>query len=633
VTARAPEPPSGPGPGGGARGFAKLACQTVAVVVLTASVAVLAAAVVVVSTPFPREVLASHPDVGPRILDRHGALLHHMPGPAGARAIPLDPAAPLPRLVTAAVLAAEDRRFHDHAGLDGLAILRALWAHLRGAPQAGGASTLTQQLVKRALMPDAPRTLATKLEEAAWALRLELALPKEDILRHYLDRAPFANGLVGVGAAARGYFGRPPEALSPAEAALLAALPNAPSRLDPRRSPEAARARAHLILRRMHADGTLDDGALALALTEPLQLQPSPVHLPAAHLVTSVIPELNAAAASGALPATMPATLPTTLDAHLQRLAETIVANPQHPQPRGLPRATSGDHQAAIVILDTASGEVRAWVGSRGWTDADALGRTDAVVALRQPGSALKPFIHGLLLERGATPDTLLDDSPGAFETGRGVYRPENYDRRHRGPVSLREALGSSLNLPAVRAVAQLGVDVVLTRLRALGLRTLDAPADHYGLGLALGNGEVRLVDLAQAYATLGRLGLHRETRWRLDAPEAAATRVMPVTVAKTLLEVLADDRARGIGFGHASALLMPFRVAAKTGTSSDHRDNLAFGVTPAYTVGVWVGHFDGRPVDTRSPHLAAAPILRAVFLALYPRAARPSDVPWFQDR
>ncbi len=596
------------------------------VLILLVSVGVLGAAAFVAATPFPLAVLDHHPDAGPEILDRHGVLLHHLPGPAGARAIASPEDLPPPRLLAAAIIAAEDRRFADHAGLDGLAILRALWGHATGSPGAGGASTLTQQLVKRVLMRNAPRTLATKLEEAAWALRLELALPKDAILRHYLDWAPFGNGLVGVEAAARGYFGRTAGALSPAEAALLAALPNAPTRLDPRRAPEAARARAHAILHRMHAAGALDGTALALALSEPLQLQPLSRPLPAAHLVTSLIPELR-------VDPDPPATIRTTLDARLQRLAETVVANPQHPQPRGLPGTVGGDHQAAIVILDTASGEVRAWVGSRAWGDAAALGQTDAVVARRQPGSALKPFIHGMLLEQGATPDTLLDDSPGAFDTGRGVYRPQNYDRRHRGPVTLREALGSSLNLPAVRAVARLGVGSVLTRLRALGLETLDAAPDHYGLGLALGNGEVRLIDLTQAYATLGRLGLHRPTRWRLDVPAEAPTRVMPAEVARTLLGILADDHARGLGFGHASALLMPFRVAAKTGTSSDHRDNLAFGVTPEYTVGVWVGHFDGRPVDTRSPHLAAAPILRAAFLALYPRAARPQDVPWFADR
>ncbi len=579
-------------------------------------------AVLVAAVPFPMEALAPPAWPGTRVTARDGTVLLDVPGSAGTRSRPvgLEDVSPF---VIAAVKAAEDKRFDDHAGIDGLALLRAGVGHLIGDASAGGASTLTQQVVKRTWMAGRPRTLGAKLEEAVWALRLEAAAPKDTILETWLNRVDFGNRTTGIEAAAQHYFGTSARRLAPSQAALLAGLPNAPDRLDPRRHPARARARAHAVLRRMHAAGDLDDAQLEAALSDPLHLAPVSDQLPAAWLTTRLKAELAAMAAP-------PRVIQTTLDARLQRDLERLAATPQHPQPGGMPTARGGQHQVGIVVLDTASGEVRAWVGSRGWSDTDALGRTDAVSALRQPGSALKPFIHAMLIEAGASASTLLPDAPAAFQTPQGLYRPENYDRRYRGEVTLAEALGSSLNIPAVHAAMHLGLPRVLGRLKTLGLGPLDRGVDHYGPGLALGGAEVRLIDLAQAYATLGRLGQHLPTRWLATDTPSAPVPVIDRTAAREVLEILSDDRVRGIGFGHASALNLPFRVAVKTGTSSDRRDNLAFGVTPDYTVGVWVGHFDGSPVETAAPHLAAAPVLRAVLQRLYPGAARRGDVRWF---
>lgn len=589
-------------------------------VAITATVAILA-------VPFPTAIFDQRPDLSTHVLDRRGEVMLDIPSARGTRStwVGLDAISPH---VRHAFMAAEDKRFDDHMGVDCIAMGRAAFGHIIGTTSSGGASTLTQQLVKTTLMRGASRTVGTKLEEIVWAIRLEAALSKERILEEYLNRIDFGNNLVGIEAAAKGYFGLPAARLAPSQAALLAALPNAPHDLNPRKHSERALVRARAILGRMRDLGLVDGDTFAIAIKEPLRLQPSREPLAAAWLTTRVKEDIATAAPR-------PLQVKTTIDGRLQRSLEDLITTPQHPQAQGMPLATSGRHQAAIAVLDTRSGEVLAWVGSRDWHDLDGLGRTDAVTALRQPGSALKPFIYAMLLEDGATDQTLLADAPYGFETPKGVYRPQNFDRKFRGQVSLREALGSSLNLPAVHTAVDLGIDRVLRQLRALGLDSLTHDADHYGPGLALGNGEVRLIDLAQAYATLGRLGVPRATRWivNTEAGEADETSERPVIdrqAALTILDILADDRARGIGFGHASALNLPFRVAMKTGTSSDRRDNWAFGVTPDFTVGVWVGHFDGRAVNTADAHLAAAPILRGVFQHLYPRAARPGDVPWF---
>ncbi|MFO0748769.1 MAG: penicillin-binding transpeptidase domain-containing protein [Myxococcota bacterium] len=301
--------------------------------------------------------------------------------------------------------------------------------------------------------------------------------------------------------------------------------------------------------------------------------------------------------------------------------------------------ALHGDFQAAAIVLDTRTSEVLAWVGSRDWSDRDALGGNDGVTARRQAGSALKPFIYARYLDDGHPVTSTFEDAPVAFDTPGGAYRPQNYDRHYHGTVTLRVALASSLNIPAIRALHANGVKTTLDFLHALGLATLDRSAEDYGLGLALGDGDVRLVDLANAYATLGRLGRWRPVTWTLGARPTGGgpdplglleRQVFSRDAALEILDILSDDRARGIGFGHGGPLALAYRVAAKTGTSSDYRDNWAFGVTPDYTVGVWVGNFDGRPMNRVSGPIGASPLLRQIFQILYPRAATRADVAWF---
>lgn len=573
----------------------------------------------VATVPYPLGVLEHPSHTSTLIVDREGRLLREVLSVDETRGrwVGLDEVADNLELAT---IHAEDRRFADHAGIDFLAIARSLWIDLSTGEARTGASTITQQLVKLTLQRSEPRTLSTKLMEIVWAWRLELALDKTRILEEYLNRIPYGNQLVGIEAASRGYFDKPASALSLAEAAYLAGLPSAPSRHNPYRFPERAKARQRWLLELMLEREAIDRMSFEAALAEPLVLKPRGGPHIAPHL-TSQISSTIKTMPSGE----RPPLVETTLVPALQRAIEEVVQR-HRPDPSRAARPQA--LQAAVLILDTQTSEVLAWVGSRDFRDREALGENDGITARRQPGSALKPFIYALWLDRGGNPDELLDDSPRAFATPTGPYRPENYDRLFRGPVSARTALASSLNIPAVDVLERIGVPPMIEYLKSLGLRFENAP-EHYGLGLALGNAEVRLLDLAGAYATLGRLGEHRPVTWT-RAKAGPTRRVLSARSAYGVLDMLADDRARGVGFGLAGPFDLPYRVAAKTGTSSDFKDNWAFAVTPRHTVGVWVGHFEGTPMGQSPGRFGAAPLAREVLHILYPRASGRGDVPWF---
>ena len=275
-----------------------------------------------------------------------------------------------------------------------------------------------------------------------------------------------------------------------------------------------------------------------------------------------------------------------------------------------------GIRQAAVLVIDNRTMEILAWVGSLDFND-PAGGQVDGVSARRQPGSTLKPMIYGLALAKGASLADRIDDAPLSIMAAHGVFRPLDYDRRTRGPVSLRVALASSLNLPALRLTADLGVEEVLAGLRSFGLK-LPKSAAHYGLGLALGNGESSLLELCTAYAALASSGLYRPARLLKASAAAAAVRVLDPFSCRLVADALSDDRARSLGFGRHGTLELPFPAAVKTGTSQRHRDNWCLGFTSRYTVGVWVGNFEGRPMRGVSGVTGAGPLWRAVMLHLH---------------
>jgi len=550
-----------------------------------------------------------------RIVDRHGILLRELPAEAGHRASPLPLEAIGERLLLA-TLVAEDQNFFEHDGLDRGAILRAASQNLRHGRMVSGASTISQQLVKLldAREGSERRTMGRKLWEAARAQNLETALSKPAILEAYMNRLPYGRGLVGPSAAARAYFGRSSERLSWAQATALAVLPRAPSAFDPYVHPERVRSRQRKLLTALHAAHLLDEGELARALREPLDLRPPGSPFLAPHWVEMLRAEDRLA--------TRDASTTTTLDLALQRDVEGLVAT--HMPTIDDRLATN----AAAIVVDNATGDVLAYVGSAAFHDEAIAGQVDMVRAPRQPGSAVKPFVFAMAFERGLSPHAMLADVPTTFREGPGsAYVPQNFHRGFLGPIPAREALAASLNVPAVRVASELPAGALLERLHALGVRSLEASADHYGLALALGSGEVELRELAAAYVALARHGQAIELRYTTGAPPALPRPTLSPTAAAATTDALSDPlaRARLLGEGH-SPFDIGFPVAVKTGTSSGYRDAWAVGYTGDRTVAVWVGNADGRAMLELTGSRGAGPL----FADILRRAMRevPDPVP-----
>ena len=573
-----------------------------------------ARAVVWVGRPIPPAALDGAAPVI-TLEDRHGRLLRTTRTPDGSRGGWLALSAMDADLI-AAFLAAEDHRFYRHGGVDLRALARAGWSNLRSGRVVSGGSTITMQ-VARMLRPT-PRTWLGKVRQVAWALRLERHLGKQAILEQYLNRVPLGQGTVGVPAASALYFGAAASDLSLGDAALLAGLARAPSSDNPMVSPARARRRRDQALDRLVRLGFAVGGAAARARAEPLLHRQRAAPFLAPHFTTRVLSWIER---EGARPA---GTWRTSLDLSLQSEIEREVRHAVKTL------ADRGARHAAAVVIDNRSGEILAWVGSPDFW-ADTAGQVDMVLSARQPGSALKPFLYALAFDRGATPATVLPDVARIYQTGTGPYRPRNYDRRFHGPVRAREALGSSYNVPAVELASRLGIGSLLHVLRGAGFASLGRSADHYGLGLALGNGDITLLELANGYRGLVNLGAWRPYAWRAgppDTPPAPGRRFATERSAALVLDILADPVARVPGFGIESALDFPFPVAAKTGTSRHFTDNWAVGATGGFTVAVWVGNFSGRPMEGVSGVSGAGPLLHRAVLAAarrYPRLSLPS--------
>ncbi len=570
----------------------------------------LAAIAAVVSAPSPDTLLARTSGPSVTLLDRHGRPLRFVPDPAGVRRRPLGPEAVGPYLL-GAVLAAEDRRFFVHPGIDPLALARAAWQDLRARRIVSGGSTLTMQLAR--ICDPRPRTVRGKLVQMAEALRLELALSKREILAAYLSRAPMGNRVTGFAAAAEVYLGKPVSQLSPAEAALLAAIPRSPSAANPWRGGEALRRRRDAILARMARLAFVGRDAAAAAAAEPVVLAADPFAYPAPHFIRRVLDELGPARASAVR-------VTTTLSPELQRRVEVIVRR------RLAELAAHGVTSMAVAVLDVTTGEWLALEGSGGFWDA-VDGQLDGTRTPRQPGSALKPFTYAAAFDRGLSPASVLPDIPRAFTWAGGTWTPRNYDGRFHGPLLARQALACSVNVPAAVVLDRIGPTALLDTLRRGGITTLTGDAGFYGLGLTLGAGEVRLDELTVAYAALLRGGEWRPARaWRVAEDEGSAVvarppgeasrRICSPQAAAQVVDVLADPEARAPAFGAWSVLRLPFSAAVKTGTSEGFRDNWCVGGTAEVAVGVWCGSFARAPMGNVSGVAGAGDVWREVVLA-----------------
>ena len=505
--------------------------------------------------------------------------------------------------IAAALVAAEDQRFHRHPGLDPLALARALRQNLTAGRRISGASTLSTQVIR--LLDQRPRTAWNKVEEGFRALQLERVLGKDEILAQYLNRAPFGGNLVGIEAASRRYFGKDAHALSLSEAALLAGLPQSPSRLRPDRHPARARGRQRYVLDRMVACGFITDDQRRDAVAQRVAVRSVEYPMRAPHFAEAALAQLGPAA---------PGLQRTTLDPSWQAAAESALR--RHVD-------SLRDHGVvggAVVVLDEARGAVCALAGSPDYF-APGAGQVNAALAPRSAGSTLKPFLYALALDGGLiTPGRVLPDVPMNFAD----YRPENFDRTFRGLVPARDALVLSLNLPLVELTRQMGVPRLHAAFRALGLGTLAQPSAHYGLGLAVGNAEVRLLELANAYAALARGGEWRPVQFLADRTDAGRP-ICSAEAAWLVADALSDAERTKESTGHRGDVRLP-RVAWKTGTSTGLRDAWTVAYNPDYVVAVWLGNPDGQPSPALVGGPAAAPVAWELFRWRYPAGTGP----WF---
>jgi penicillin-binding protein 1C len=529
------------------------------------------------------------------LLARDGTPLQTLRVDKSARRLAWVPLQDVSPALLQAIVLSEDRLFYEHSGVDWGAVATSAWANVWNT-RTRGASTLTMQLAglldDELARPAGGRSVAQKLGQAVTATRLDARWKKSEILEAYLNRVAFRGEVVGIDALSQTLFGKHPGGLDVDEAAIAAALLRGPNA-----TPAVVAQRACGVLQLQKLDCK---GVTALAQTALLRQGGMP-------LGEQLAPHFARQVVAGDA-ATQAPVLRTTLDARLQRFAVNMLR-------RQLAELSGRNvEDGAIVVLDNASGEVRAWVGSSG-SFSDAA-QVDGVLARRQPGSTLKPFVYELAFERRLiTPASLLDDSPAQLATTNGLYLPQNYDHAFKGWVSARTALGASLNVPAVRVGAMLGPDALVERLNALGL-ALPETGGFYGHSLALGSADVSLLALTNAYRTLANGGLFSPPALRGAA--GAPKRVAGAAASWLVTDILADNAARARTFGLDSSLVTKGFAAVKTGTSKDMRDNWCVGFTDRYTVGVWVGNASGEAMHDVSGVSGAAPVWQALVRQLH---------------
>ena len=505
--------------------------------------------------------------------------------------------------IAKAVVAAEDQRFWSHPGVDACAVARSCKQSATALRRVSGASTLSMQLIR--LSCPRPRTLITKGIEAFRALQMERQLTKSEIISLYLNRAPFGANLVGIEAASRRYFAKGAHDLSLGEAALLAGIPQSPTRFNPVKYPAAAKKRQAYVLQRMVACSHITPDQMANALVQPLRFRQNRYPFLAPHFCDLV----SRTAPTRAIEAR------TTLDLGLQQTIEESLAN-SAPALRA-----AGIHGAAAVVLDAKTSEVLAMVGSPDFRAKTKGAQVNAATAPRAAGSTLKPFAYAMALDRGLlTPLRVLYDIPQSYSD----YDPANFDKSHRGVVTVRDALIHSLNLPAIDVEKRIGQPLFHAQLRKLGLHTLSDQADRYGLGLVLGNAEVTLLDLTNAYACLARGGVFLP-HTTMPSGSSAGTRLFSAEASWLISDILGGDERAMDSSGTVADIRIP-RLAWKTGTSSGFRDAWTIAYNPAFVIGVWLGNPDGRPSKFLVGRKAATPIVWDICRRLYPTG----NGPWF---
>ncbi len=560
-----------------------------------------------------------------KIYDREGkVLLYEINGGEKRTVVPFND---IPQHLKDATIAIEDENFYSQGGVSIRGILRALVADITSRGIVQGGSTITQQLAKNAFL-STEQTLTRKLKELILALRLEKRYTKDQILGSYLNEIPYGPTSYGVESASYTYFGKSVKDLTLGEAAILAALPKAPSRYSPwGPRKEELFTRQKLVLRKMRETGKISEQEMTQALAEKITFSPPSRGLLAPHFVLNVQDYLvqkygESMVREGGL------RVITTLDVKLQEVAERVVKN-------GAKRNEElyKGKNAALVAQDPKTGQILALVGSRDYFDVENEGNFNvATQGKRQPGSALKPFVYTTLFQKGYTADTVLFDVPTEFasrnpacppvpnyrDENKECFHPEDYDGVFRGPVNIRQALSESLNIPAVKALYLAGLKDTIKTLNDFGVTTLDDPR-RYGLSLTLGGGEVKLAELVNAYAVLAQDGVRHDQTSILEVQDHAGNvlekfenedeRVIDAQYARMTNDILSDQKARANLFqGSFNLTVFPdYDVALKTGTTNDYRDAWSMGYTPFLAVGVWAGNNDNVPMQRRGGSILAA--------------------------
>jgi penicillin-binding protein 1C len=535
-----------------------------------------------------------------RVLDRDGRLLRAYATSEGRWRLPATVTDVDPRFFQV-LFAYEDKRFRTHHGVDPLALMRAAWQLGTSGRIHSGGSTLTMQ-VARLLEPRSGRTFLAKLRQAVRAVEIEHVRNKDQILALYLELAPYGGNIEGIRAASLAYFGKEPRLLTLGQAALLVALPQSPELRRPDRFAQVARAARDRVLDRFAATGSVPADEIALAKAEPVPTTRHSMPILAPHVDDRAIVES---------PQSKEVRL--TIDADLQRNLEELARE----RARTLGQTLGPDISLAMLVVDNATGEVLAHVGSPAYFDERRAGQVDMTQALRSPGSTLKPFIYGLGFEDGFVhPETLIDDRPARY----GDYAPRDFNFTFQGTVTVRQALQQSLNMPAIAVLNRVGASRLTARLEQAGATLVLPDGQVPGLAIGLGGEGIKLSDLVMLYSGIARLGTVLPLRERSGAPQPEARRLMGAVPAWYVSNVLLGSPPSDNG--------MPGRIAFKTGTSYGYRDAWSVGFDGKHTIGIWVGRPDGAAVPGLIGREAAAPILFDAFARIGTPATLPPPPP-----
>lgn len=564
--------------------------------------------VILKDLPGPEKLIERQPVISTKIYDRRGQLLYTVfDGSHNRSLIMLED---IPDHVKQATIAIEDKDFYKHTGFSIAGIVRAIIRNLSQTRLEGG-STITQQLIKNALLTP-EKTLKRKLKELILSIEAELIFSKDEILQMYLNEVAYGGTTYGIQEAAQLYFAKNVTDLNLAEATLLAGLPAAPTKYSPfGASPESTLSRQHQVLERMVEDGYINSEQAEEAKKEKIVLAPPVTNIRAPHFVMYIKDLLvqkygQRVVEQGGLQVI------TSLDLSIQQTAQEILT--QEISKLKALRVGNG----AVLVTNPSTGEILAMVGSKDYFNLEEDGNVNVATSLRQPGSAIKIITYALALSNGFTPGTIIPDTPITYYTPGGVpYSPVNYDNRFHGNVTLRTALASSYNVPAVKTLAYFGVNNMVDLGQKMGITTWE-DRSRFGLSLTLGGGDVKMTDLTTAYGILANYGLKTDlnpilkiTDYKdkvLEEAKPTTSRVLSKEVAYLLSDILSDNRARTPAFGPRSLLVIPdHQVAVKTGTTNDKRDNWTVGYTKDRLVAVWVGNNDNSPMSAVASGITGA--------------------------